>query len=140
MTVTAERATAALEAITGNGWVAGGLGGGEGMGALGASIRPADALAPSGQGWLTEHVKPLQDIVDRMAGNASVIQTFADTWQRAAEGLNQTLPGTTPLSRGISGSRCRRERRWISSTPSSTASDTRPTRRSPCTSTTRPDS
>jgi uncharacterized protein YukE len=90
MTVTTDRVGSALEAITGNGWIAGGLGTGHGMAALGATIRPADALAAAGFGWLTGSVRPLQDAVDRMAGNPSVIQTFADAWQRVAENLDRT--------------------------------------------------
>jgi hypothetical protein len=64
-------------------------GSGGGMAALDATIRPIDALSSVGLGWLTSYVQPLQDVVDRMAGKSSVIQTFADGWQRAAAGVEQ---------------------------------------------------
>lgn len=59
------------------------------MSALDATIRPIDGLSSAGLGWLTSYVQPLQDVVDRMAGLSSVIQTFADGWQRAATGVEQ---------------------------------------------------
>lgn len=59
------------------------------MSALDATIRPIDALSSAGLGWLTPYVQPLQDVVDRMAGMSSVIQTFTDGWQRAAAAVEQ---------------------------------------------------
>ncbi|SFR01908.1 hypothetical protein SAMN04488564_10214 [Lentzea waywayandensis] len=59
------------------------------MSALDATIRPIDALSSAGLGWLISYVQPLQDVVDRMAGLSSVIQTFTDGWQRAAAAVEQ---------------------------------------------------
>jgi len=60
-----------------------------GLAVLDATIRPVDALATAGIGWLTGHVQPLQDVVDRMAGKSTAIQTFSDGWTKAAAGVDQ---------------------------------------------------
>jgi uncharacterized protein YukE len=75
--------------VTGCSWLTGGLGSGGGMAALSATMRPTDAVAAAGLGWLTPNVQPFQDVLDRLAGNASVIQSFADAWQRAADTVEQ---------------------------------------------------
>lgn len=66
-----------------------GLPAGGSMASLDAIIRPVDALGAAGVGWLATHVAPLQGVVDRMAGKSSVIQTFADGWQRASAAVGQ---------------------------------------------------
>ncbi|HEX6344241.1 hypothetical protein [Umezawaea sp.] len=79
-----DRVAALAGTISGGGWVAGGLGGSGSTAALDATVRPVDALAAAGLGFLTSHVQPLQDVCDRMAGKAEVVRTFADTWQQVA--------------------------------------------------------
>ncbi|HWO63571.1 MAG TPA: hypothetical protein VNO31_26425, partial [Umezawaea sp.] len=74
--------------ITGGGWVAGGLGGGS-MTALDATVKPIDALSSAGFGFLAGYVQPLQDVCDRMAGKASVVGSFADTWQQVSTRADQ---------------------------------------------------
>jgi hypothetical protein len=102
-------ATALRDNITSNSWVAEGLSAGAGMSALDATIRPIDALATAGLGWLTSHVQPLQDVADRMAGKASAIQVFADAWQRVSDSVDQVhqriaqaVPADTTQWRGTS--------------------------------------
>lgn len=75
--------------VTGGGWVAPGLDTGAGMTALSAAMRPIDTVAAAGLSWLAPKVQPFQDVLDRLAGNGSVIQTFADAWQRAAQTVEQ---------------------------------------------------
>jgi uncharacterized protein YukE len=82
-------AAALLSSVSGGSWVGGGLSAGGGMAALDATIRPIEALAGAGLGWLTSYLQPLQAVVDRMAGNSGVIQTFADAWQKASTTVNQ---------------------------------------------------
>lgn len=82
-------ATGVCDAVTGCGWVAGGLATGGGMGGLGEGARPIDQLGSAGLGALTAQVQELQDVVDRLTGNATVIQSFADTWRRVAESVGQ---------------------------------------------------
>lgn len=73
--------------LAANGWIASGLSTG-GTASLDAPIRPIDDLAANDLGWLTQHVQPLQAVVDRMAGSASVIETFTTTWQKTATTLD----------------------------------------------------
>jgi hypothetical protein len=40
---------------------------------------PIGTLAQYGVSWLIEHVQPLKDCLDWLAGNPPVIQGFADT-------------------------------------------------------------
>ena len=73
------------------------------MSALDATIRPIDALSSAGLGWLTPYVQPLQDVVDRMAGMSSVIQTFTDGWQPEVLFSRATDPGTGSRRRSRPG-------------------------------------
>ncbi len=82
-------ATGVCDAVTGCGWLTGGLATGGGMGGLGESTRPIDQLGAAGLGALAAQVQELQDVVDRLAGNATVIGSFADTWRRVGESVGQ---------------------------------------------------
>lgn len=75
--------------LTNRGWVADGLTVDGSLAALDATMRPIDALTSAGLGWLTAKVQPLQDVLDRLAGNASAIQAFADASQRTAKTVDQ---------------------------------------------------
>lgn len=77
------------DAVNGRGWVAGGLSADGDMSALGETMRPIDQLNSAGLSQLSGYVQPLQDVLDRLAGNASVIQSFADTWQRVSSSVDQ---------------------------------------------------
>jgi uncharacterized protein YukE len=76
-------ALALLNSITTGQWVAP-LTTGRGLAALDATMRPIDELNTAGLSWLTPHVQPLQQVLDRLAGKAAVIQSFADAWRQAA--------------------------------------------------------
>ncbi|WP_370944389.1 hypothetical protein AB5J62_35615 [Amycolatopsis sp. cg5] len=66
-------------------WVEGGLGAvGVGLEALSLVVDPIGTLAQYGVSWLIEHVKPLKDCLDWLAGNPPVIQSFSDTWANVA--------------------------------------------------------
>ncbi|SDX73249.1 RHS repeat-associated core domain-containing protein [Amycolatopsis xylanica] len=66
-------------------WVEGGLGAvGVGLEVLSLAIDPIGTLAQYGVSWLIEHVKPLKDCLDWLAGNPPVIQSFSDTWANVA--------------------------------------------------------
>ncbi|MET8999451.1 RHS repeat-associated core domain-containing protein [Amycolatopsis sp. NPDC004169] len=70
-------------------WVEAGLGGlGVGLEALALVTDPIGTLAQYGVSWLIEHVKPLKDCLDWLAGNPPVIQSFSDTWANVAEEVN----------------------------------------------------
>ncbi|CAM3998474.1 hypothetical protein KIPE111705_35415 [Kibdelosporangium persicum] len=57
--------------------------------ALSASMRPVDALSAAGLGQLTGLVAPLQQILDRMEGNASGVHAFLDAWMTVSNRITQ---------------------------------------------------
>jgi hypothetical protein len=68
-----------------NSWVDSTLGGvGTTLDTLSAVIDPLGALVSWGVGWLMEHVKPLKDALDWLAGNADEVAAHAATWQNVA--------------------------------------------------------
>jgi uncharacterized protein YukE len=84
-----DQVTALAGSITGGGWVASGLGAGGSLAALDATMKPIEALSSAGLGFLTGHVQPLQQVLDRMAGKSSVIHSFATAWQQVSTQVNQ---------------------------------------------------
>jgi len=84
------------------------------MAALDATMRPIEALSSAGLGVFTSYVQPLQAVLDRMAGNASAVQSFADAWQRAAttandvyQQLTKAVPADTAGWRGAAADQYR---------------------------------
>nr|WP_042189734.1 hypothetical protein [Kibdelosporangium sp. MJ126-NF4]CEL18852.1 rhs protein [Kibdelosporangium sp. MJ126-NF4]CTQ95344.1 rhs protein [Kibdelosporangium sp. MJ126-NF4] len=63
--------------------------GDDNINALSASMRPVDALSAAGLGQLTELVTPLQDVLDRMEGNASGVYAFLDAWVSVSDQVTQ---------------------------------------------------
>jgi uncharacterized protein YukE len=78
-----------LNAIKTGSWIPEGLAAGAGMAALEATMRPIDELPRAGLDWLVPYVEPLQGVLERMAGKAAVIQSFADAWQRASDQVEE---------------------------------------------------
>jgi hypothetical protein len=67
-------------------WVDGSLGGvGTSLDVLGAVTDPLGSLVAWGVSWLMEHVKPLQEALDWLAGNPDEIAAHAATWQNVAQ-------------------------------------------------------
>ncbi|MEV5299607.1 hypothetical protein [Amycolatopsis methanolica] len=67
-------------------WVEGGLGAlGTGLEVLSMVIDPLGTLAQYGVAWLIEHVRPLKEALDWLAGDPPVIQSFSDTWANVAK-------------------------------------------------------
>lgn len=85
----AEESLALLNSITHGEWIPQGLAAGGGLTGLDATMRPIDELPRAGLDWLVPHVQPLQSVLDRMAGQAAVIQSFADAWARAASKVEE---------------------------------------------------
>jgi hypothetical protein len=79
----AEETKRLLDSIKTGEWVKPSITGGD-LAALSATMQPIKELTSAGLDWLVPYVQPLQDVLDGMAGNAAVIQAFADAWQRAA--------------------------------------------------------
>ncbi|HEY0806105.1 MAG TPA: hypothetical protein VGD84_13605 [Pseudonocardiaceae bacterium] len=110
----ADGAVNLLSTVNGRGWIAGGLSANGSMAALDATMRPIEALSSAGLGVFTSYVQPLQTVLDRMAGNASAVQTFADAWQRAAttandvyQQLTKAVPADTAGWRGAAADQYR---------------------------------
>lgn len=82
----ADAAETLVKTVTARGWVAGGLQGGD-LSALDAQMRPIDRLSSPQLAPLVAQVRPLQGVVDRMAGKAAAVRTFADTWRQVATGV-----------------------------------------------------
>ncbi|GGP52445.1 WXG100 family type VII secretion target [Saccharothrix coeruleofusca] len=56
---------------------------------LGTIVNPAQALLGAGVSWLIEHVEPLREAVDELAGDPAAIAAYADTWKGIAEKVGQ---------------------------------------------------
>ncbi|GAB1690815.1 WXG100 family type VII secretion target [Krasilnikovia sp. M28-CT-15] len=66
-------------------WVDGTLGGvGASLDTLSLVIDPLGSLVSWGVSWLMEHVKPLKDALDWLAGNADEVAAHAATWKNVA--------------------------------------------------------
>jgi uncharacterized protein YukE len=69
-------------------WVDGTLGvAGAGLDALALVSDPVGALLQYGISWLIEHVKPLSEALDWLAGDPGQISAHAQTWRNAASSL-----------------------------------------------------
>src|SRR5262245_57573591 len=52
---------------------------------------PVGALLQYGVAWLIEHVKPLSQALDWLAGDAAQIQAHAQTWKNVAASLRGSV-------------------------------------------------
>ncbi|MEV6597690.1 hypothetical protein AB0M36_12575 [Actinoplanes sp. NPDC051346] len=78
-------ATDITNGIRANSWVDATLGGvGASLDLLSLAVDPLGTLVSWGVSWLMEHVKPLKDALDRLAGNADDIASHAATWANVA--------------------------------------------------------
>ncbi|MGX6602073.1 hypothetical protein ACWKSP_08065 [Micromonosporaceae bacterium Da 78-11] len=69
-------------------WVEGTLGAAAGgLDALALVSDPVGALLQYGVAWLIEHVKPLSEALDRLAGDPAQISAHARTWHNVASSL-----------------------------------------------------
>jgi uncharacterized protein YukE len=70
-------------------WIDTGLGTvGAGLDALAFVSDPVGALLQYGVAWLIEHVEPLREALDWLAGNPAQIAAHAQTWRNVAASLN----------------------------------------------------
>ncbi|CCH31228.1 RHS repeat-associated core domain-containing protein [Actinosynnema sp. NPDC047251] len=58
-----------------------------GLTALGAVMDPVGAVFAAGVGWLIEHVGPLKEGLDQLAGNPDEIKAHSETWKNVAAEL-----------------------------------------------------
>ncbi|MGV9611254.1 DUF6531 domain-containing protein [Nocardia xishanensis] len=80
------------EAISSGSWVDAGLGM-VGLAAEAASLAvdPLGTLASYGVGWLIDHVQPLQDALDYVAGDPAQIAAYAKTWENVSARIAETV-------------------------------------------------
>ncbi|GGQ59213.1 hypothetical protein [Couchioplanes azureus] len=76
--------------IRDNSWVDATLGGvGASLDMLSLAVDPLGTLASWGVAWLMEHVQPLEDALDLLAGNADEVAAHATTWATVAAFTDQ---------------------------------------------------
>lgn len=84
-----------LEAAARGDWAEAGLNAGiAGLDTLGAVIDPFGVVLASGFAWLMEHVWPMDEMLDSVAGDAARIQATAQTWVNVAHRLAETAEDT----------------------------------------------
>lgn len=82
----AESAVDLASGVKDGSWVEFGMGAlGVGLEVLSLALDPIGTLAQYGVSWLIEHVQPLKEALDWLAGDPPVIQSFADTWANVAK-------------------------------------------------------
>jgi hypothetical protein len=81
----AEDAAQISNGIHDNSWVDGTLGGvGGSLDVLGLVIDPLGSLVAWGVSWLMEHVRPLKEALDWLAGNPDEVAAHAATWRNVS--------------------------------------------------------
>ena len=87
----AEDAAQISSGIQNDSWVDGTLGGvGGGLDVLSMIVDPLGTLVAWGVGWLMEHVRPLKDALDWLAGQPDEIAAHAATWRNVAAATTDT--------------------------------------------------
>jgi hypothetical protein len=82
----AESAMDIYNGVENKSWVEGGLGAvGTGLEALSLAMDPVGTLLQYAVSWLMEHVKPLSDALDWLAGDADQIAAYAATWKNVGK-------------------------------------------------------
>jgi hypothetical protein len=72
-------------AIASGSWIEAGLATATvGLDGLATTLDPVGSLASMGAGWLIEHVKPLSDPLDWLAGDPDQVAAYAQTWRNVA--------------------------------------------------------
>ena len=75
--------------IANGSWIEGGLGlVGGGLETLSLAIDPVGTLVGYGVSWLMEHVKPLSDALDWLAGDGDTIASYAQTWRNVSQAIS----------------------------------------------------
>lgn len=83
-------AASAYDGISSGSWVEAGLGVlGAGLDALTMAMNPVGTLISYGLNWLIEHVKPLQDALNQLAGDADRIAAYSQTWKNIATAVDK---------------------------------------------------
>jgi hypothetical protein len=97
----AEDIDSLMVSFSGGGWIDPAIGGiAAGLDALAFITDPLGQLVSWGVGWLIEHVKPLSDALDALAGDPDQITAYARTWANVAGAIDAAR---TTLHDGVAG-------------------------------------
>ncbi|GIJ20351.1 WXG100 family type VII secretion target [Micromonospora lutea] len=89
--VIAEDIDGLLASYAGGGWIDTAIGGfAVSMDALAFVTDPLGQLVAWGVGWLIEHVKPLSDALDELAGDPDQIAAYAQTWRNVTGAIGDS--------------------------------------------------
>ncbi|MEU4424329.1 hypothetical protein AB0F81_27220 [Actinoplanes sp. NPDC024001] len=84
----AEEIDAVAAAVSSRSWIDGTISGaGAALDGMSLAMDPVGGLLQYGIAWLIEHVEPLADSLDKLAGDAAVIAAQAQIWRTAAADL-----------------------------------------------------
>lgn len=76
------------DGVNNNSWIEQGLGGiAFGLDALSAIANPLDAAASWATAYMIEHIQPLSDALEALAGDADQIAAFAQTWDNVSNAI-----------------------------------------------------
>ncbi|GLY65066.1 RHS repeat-associated core domain-containing protein [Amycolatopsis taiwanensis] len=91
-------AAGVYDGVQSGSWIEGGISAiGAGMDLLTMAMNPVGTLISYGLNWLIEHVKPLKDALDHLAGDADQIAAYSQTWKniaQAVQGAGKDLAAT----------------------------------------------
>ena len=94
-----ESAAELKAAIDSGDWAAGALAAtGAGLDALGAAMDPFGTILSHGVGWLMEHVGPLKEGLDALAGDPGQISANAETWRTVGADLAEISADLTAMA------------------------------------------
>ncbi|MDR6595741.1 hypothetical protein ACFFSW_13865 [Saccharothrix longispora] len=101
----AESAMDTFNGVKGGDWVGAGLGMvGLAADAAAMAIDPFGTLMSSAAAFLMEHVQPLKDMLDWLAGNPPVIESYSTTWTNVATELGAIAEDyASAVSTGLAG-------------------------------------
>ena len=78
------------QAIDSGDWASGAVGAvTAGLDALGFVLDPFGSILAAGVGWLIEHVGPLKDALDALAGNPDAVKAHSETWKNISGELGE---------------------------------------------------
>ncbi|MET8759533.1 RHS repeat-associated core domain-containing protein [Lentzea sp. NPDC004782] len=81
-------AASCYDGVSSGSWVEGGIGAiGAGLDLLTVAMNPVGTLISYGLNFLIEHVKPLKDALDQLAGDADQIAAYSATWANVGKAV-----------------------------------------------------
>jgi RHS repeat-associated protein len=83
-------AAGVYDGVSSGSWIEGGIAAfGTGLDLLTIAMNPVGTLISYGLNWLIEHVKPLQDALNQLAGDADQIAAYSQTWKNVGAAVDK---------------------------------------------------